>query len=107
MDAKYIFFFFVTIAVLMEVAGDIIFKSWSMNTQKLIFVLGLIIYTVATLFWAFALRYEYLSKSITVFTVLNLILVVLAGVFFFKEKLTWWNITGIVFGIIAVVLLEL
>jgi multidrug transporter EmrE-like cation transporter len=107
MDFKYLFFLFVIVGVLLEMFGDIVLKSWSINNKTTMLVFGLLLYTASTVFWAFSLRHELLSKAVTIFTVLNLILVVLAGVFLFKEELNMWNKAGIAMGIFSVVLLQI
>jgi len=66
----------------------------------------LIVYFVATVIWAFSLKYEFLSKAISIITILNLIIVVLVGVLYFKEDLSIINKVGIVIGIISVILIQ-
>jgi len=67
----------------------------------------LAVYFIGTIFWAFSLRYDYLSKAISVFTILNLIVVVLVGVLYFNEQLSFVNKIGIVLGIASILLIEL
>ena len=62
---------------------------------------------VGTLLWAYSLRFDLLSRSIVIFTVLNMCVVVAAGVLFFKEHLTALEWTGILLGFVSVILLEL
>lgn len=104
---KIIFFGLITIAVLLEVAGDVLFKKWALGNRNTLLILGLLIYFIGTVFWAVSLKYEFLSKAISVFTILNLILVVLVGVIIFKEDVTLINKIGILLGIISVVLIEI
>jgi multidrug transporter EmrE-like cation transporter len=97
----------ISIAVAFEVVGDILFKYWSLNSKTFFIVGGVLIYSVATVIWAYSLKYGYLSKEITIFTVFNLIAVVLAGVLIFKESLSTINIIGIILGVISVILVQL
>jgi len=69
--------------------------------------LGLATYFIGTVFWAFSLRYETLSKAITVFMVLSIIIVTFVGVFIFHEHLSLANRVGIGLGIFSLLLLEL
>ena len=62
---------------------------------------------VATTFWAFSLKYQGLAKAVVIFGVLTLIIGVLVGVFIYKEELTYLNITGIIFGLACIILLEI
>ena len=94
-------------AALFEVVADILFKYWSINSRSIFIIGGVLIYSVGTFLWAYSLRYGDLSKGITVFTVFNLIAVVLAGVFIFKEDLSTLNMVGIVLGVISVILVQI
>jgi len=104
---KLTFFALLLAAVALEVIGDIFFKKWALENKNTLLVLGLIIYFLGTIFWAISLKYEFLSKAISVFTILNLIIVVSVGVILFKENLSLINKIGIGFGIISVILIEL
>lgn len=104
---KFIFYGLIALAVALEVIGDIFFKKWSMDSKNILLYIGLLIYFIGTIFWAISLKYEYLSKAISIFTILNLILVVLVGVIYFKEDLLLINKIGIGLGIISVILIEI
>ena len=104
---KFIFLGLIALAVGLEVIGDIFFKKWSIDNRNVLLYVGLLIYFIGTIFWAISLKYEYLSKAISVFTVLNLVIVVLVGVLYFKEDLTLINKIGIGLGILSVVLIEI
>ncbi len=104
---KIIFLVLVLLAVALEIIGDVLFKKWSIDNKYILLYLGLIIYFIGTIFWAISLKYEYLSKAISVFTVLNLIIIVLVGVLYFKEDLSLINKIGIALGILSVILIEI
>lgn len=106
LSPKAAFFALIAGSVALEVAADVLLKKWSINDKGLLLYSGLALYFLGTVLWAFSLRHEMLSKAISVFTVLNLVLVVLAGVFIFKEDLSLMNKAGIVLGIISIILLE-
>lgn len=107
MDVKIIFFILILLAVIIEVVADILLKKWAIANKNLFLILGLIIYFIGTIFWAFSLKYEFLSKAGVVFTILNLILIVLAGVFLFGDKLSITNKLGILLGMISIILIEI
>lgn len=106
-NLKYLFFALIACAVLLEVIADVLFKKWALEHKTILFIIGLAIYTLGTLFWAYSLKYEYLSRAITIFTILNLVIITLAGVLIFKENITLVNKIGIGLGILRVVLIEL
>ncbi len=88
------------LGTLLEVVGDVFFKKhwlwW-----------GMFFYTTGTFFWAYSLRFGELSKLIVIFSVLNLVLAVIAGIFIFGETLTWIQWVGIALGTVSVTLLSL
>ena len=104
---KLVFFSLLFLAIALEVVGDIFLKKWSLGGKSVLMAIGFMLYVVASLFWAFSLKYEYLSKAISIFTVLNLICVVLVGVLMFEEKLSLVNIIGMVLGLVSVVLVQI
>ena len=93
--------------MVLEVVGDVFFKKWALGSQHFLLALGLLIYFIGTVFWAVSLKYEYLAKAISIFTVLNLIIVVLVGVLYFQENLSLANKIGIALGIASVILIEM
>ena len=107
MTLKFIFFGLIALAGVLEVIGDFLFKKWSVNNRNILLFTGLFIYFIGTIFWAISLKYEYLSKAISIFTVLNLVVVVLVGIIYFKEDLSFINKIGIILGITSVILLEI
>lgn len=95
------------LAVVFEVVADILFKKWSIDSRNFLFAAGMLIYFVGTLFWAISLKYEYLSKAISVFTILNLVVLVLVGAIIFKEDLSLVNKVGIGLGVVSIILIEM
>ncbi len=107
MGVKTLFLVLVVLAAVLEASGDVILKKWAIDGKQALFALGLAVYFAATVVWAFSLRYEFLSRAISIVTVLNLVIVVLAGALYFKEDLSAANKVGIALGIVSVVLMEL
>lgn len=103
---KTIFLILVFLTALFEAVGDSVLKKWAIDGKPLFFILGLLAYFSATVVWAFSLKYEFLSKAISIATIINLIIVVLVGVIYFKEDLSWTNKIGILLGILSVFLIE-
>jgi multidrug transporter EmrE-like cation transporter len=104
---KVIFILLLLGGVLLEVVADIFLKKWSIENKALLLALGLALYIASTVAWAYSLKYGFLSKGVAIFTILNLILVVLAGVFMFNEQLTLVNKIGIGLGIASIIFLEI
>lgn len=104
---KILFFILIAIAVALEIFGDMLFKKWSLENNNFLLYIGLATYFIGSMFWAFSLKYEYLSKAISVFTILNLVVVALVGILYFKEELSILNKAGIALGVISIILVEL
>ena len=104
---KYFFILLVIVVSILEVAGDILFKEWTLKNNKYLLILGIIAYLVATTFWAFSLKFQNISKAVVIFGVLTVIIGVLVGVFLYKEPLTTLNIIGVILGLAAIFLIEI
>ncbi len=107
LQIKLLFFGLILLAILFEVFGDILFKKFALQNKNYFLIIGLIIYFIGTFFWAVSLKYESLSKAISIFTILNLIAVVLVGVLMFKENLSLINKIGIFLGVLSIILIEI
>jgi multidrug transporter EmrE-like cation transporter len=101
------FFILLFFAVFFEVLADIAFKYWSVNLRQVFLWGGLVLYSAGTVLWAFSLQHEYLSKAATIFTVLNLVAVVLAGALVFGEHLSLVNKIGILLGVMSIILIQI
>lgn len=104
---KLLFWALMLSGVALEVTADVLFKKWSVENESFLFILGLIIYAIGTVFWASTLKYEFLSKSASIFLLLNLIGIVLVSVLIFKDNLSFANKAGILLGIVSIVLIEM
>lgn len=107
MNSRVAFLLFILFATALEVSADILFKKWALGGRGLIFFLGLGMYSIGTVFWGFSLKYEFLSKAISVFTVLNMLIIVLVGAIFFNENLTLANKLGILIGLASLILVQI
>jgi len=104
---KLIFFGLIILATAFEVMGDIFFKKWSLGGKNILLILGFFIYAIGIIVWAFSLKYDFLSRAISILSILNLIVVVLVGVLYFNETLSFVNKIGIALGILSLVLIEI
>lgn len=104
---KYAFLFLLLGAVAFEVCADILFKEWSMNNKGKLLIFGVGLYFVSTLAWAYSLKLDYLAKAVSIFTILNLIAVLLVGVLYFGEHLSVINKIGIILGVISVIFIQI
>ncbi len=47
---KLIFFVLIGMAVILEVVADVFFKKWSLESRNTLFITGLLIYFIGTIF---------------------------------------------------------
>jgi small multidrug resistance pump len=107
MSTKILFWIFTIFGVILEISGDIFFKKWVILNRPFLLWVGFGVYAVGVLFWALSLKYEVLSKAISIFTILNLVIVAVIGVLFFKEDISIVSKIDILLRIISIALIEL
>jgi multidrug transporter EmrE-like cation transporter len=107
MHYNWVFMGFVLTASALEVIADILLKTWAIGNNTCLLLIGLLAYFIGTVFWAISLKYEFLSRAISIFSILNFCTVVVAGLVIFKEDITLINKIGIGLGIISIILIEI
>lgn len=107
MNTKILFWILIFLGVALEIIGDVFFKKWVVENKSSWLLVGFAIYAVGALFWALSLRYEMLSKAISIFTILNLVIVALIGIVFFKEDVSIIGKIGILLGLVSIAMIEL
>lgn len=90
-----------------DTLGDIIMKKWVINKSIWIFALGMFTYLVGLGFLAYSYNYKNIAVASVIFVILNIIMLSIASWFYFNETLSILQITGIIIGIIAIIVLEL
>lgn len=108
-----LFYFYVLLllAVVLEGSSDLLFRQWGLERQKGagqwgFFLFALAIYMMGATCWGLSLQFREVSRAIVAFAVLNTLMVAVAGVFFFGEKLTIINRIGILLGGISLIMVE-
>jgi EamA-like transporter family. len=87
--------------------GDVFMKKWVAGSGRLYYFIGLAVYLVALNFLAQSYRYRNIAGASTAMTIINISLLLIFSWVYFKEPLDPFQIAGIIFGIIAIVLLEM
>jgi multidrug transporter EmrE-like cation transporter len=104
MTAK--FYAFLLFAVVLEGSADVLFRRWGLSGGGSSFMFALAIYVIGGACWGLSLQFREVSRGIIVFAMLNVIVVTVAGVLLFDEKLTFANKLGILAGMGSIVLIE-
>lgn len=100
-------FILILIGASIEVFADIFFKMWSDKGGNHLIIVGMILYLIGTGCWVASLKYETFTKSGVIFLLLNIILLSLTGLFFFKDDLSIINKAGILLGIASIIMVEM
>jgi multidrug transporter EmrE-like cation transporter len=95
------------IGAIIDTLGDIIMKKWVVSKNWLVFITGMLVYTLGLGFLAFSYKYKNIAIASIIFVILNIIVLSIVSWIYFKEPLSAIQITGILLGIIAVIILEL
>ena len=93
-------------AVIFEAAGDLLFRKWGLEQRWPVFVASLLVYNLAAVIWGLSLRDLQVSTAIVYVGVINVVLVAVGGVLFFREHLTGSQLVGIGLGIGSLILLS-
>lgn len=92
------------ITSLVHCLGDVLFKRASITFTWWDFLLGSFCYVITIPVWLWVLKNGKLSTLISMGTVLQLVILTLVGVFFFKEHLSTRETFGIILAILAVLM---
>lgn len=95
------------ISAIFFAVGEFLSKKFALSPRLIYVVYILIAYSIGALAWLPAiLQKNQLSIVGTLWSVLSLLTTILIGVLIFNEKLNLTSIVGIIFAVIAVVLLS-
>lgn len=92
------------LASLIHCLGDVFFKRASINFTWCDFLLGSLCFVITIPTWLWILKNGKLATLVSIGMVLQLIILTLVGVFFFKEHLTTRETFGIILAILAVLM---
>ncbi|QQR82210.1 hypothetical protein IPJ70_02925 [Candidatus Campbellbacteria bacterium] len=96
----------ISILVLFELIADVLAKNWSLRGGWLLAGGALIAYFLANTFWLFALQNGAgLARGAVIFSVASAILAVALGLFVYHEPLTYYEIAGVLLGLLAITLI--
>ncbi len=95
------------LAAIVSIAGDITSKSWTLNKRPLFFIGALIAYTISSIIWLFFLKDLRLSVAIPWWQAMVAVPAILAGIIYFRERLTLLDGLAIALIITGVIILNL
>ena len=93
-----------SILAVFELIADYLAKEWSLNGVGWYAAGAFIAYSLANVFWLFALNSgSGLTRGAIIFSVSSAVLAVLLGVFLFKESLSYTQVIGVILGLISLI----
>ena len=96
----------ISFLIFFEFVADFIAKEYSLKGGPFFWTLALLGYVVANTFWLYAISHgSGLGRGAMIFSVGSAVLAVLLGTIFFKERITPLEITGLVLGVVSLILL--
>jgi multidrug transporter EmrE-like cation transporter len=87
--------------------GDIFMKKWVNTNAHIFYFVGLVIYLIGLNFLAQSFKFKNIAVASLIFILVNIVTLSIVSWFYFKETLSPLQIAGMIFGIIAVIILEL
>jgi|SRR3989344_8207505 len=92
------------LSALSVIAGDLFAKYWSANQKALFLIIALLSYFLSGLFYIPTLLREGLVVTSVVYSLLSIIGFMFIGLVLFKETLTQLQLTGVFFGVVALII---
>lgn len=95
-----------SLLITFEVVADIFSKEYSLKFHWYLWLAALVSYIIANVFWLNAIRNgSGLAKGAIIFSVGSAVGAILIGIGLYKEEVSLTQISGMVLGIIAIVLI--
>ena len=102
------FILIITLGSIFVVIGDLLARYY-LNAKKqkktLLLIFTIVTYLLGCILFAFSLKMREISIAITIFSALNILILIPLGNILFKEKLKTKQIIAIVLVVIAIILI--
>ena len=89
-----------------EMVADIFSKEYSLRGHWYLWLGGLIGYVIANMFWLWGIKSgSGLARGATIFAVSSAIVAMMIGIYFYGEETNKFQITGMVLGVLSLILI--
>ncbi len=95
----------IIIVSLISLIGDVVLKKASDNGNMYLLGLGVFLYAIDAVMWFFAYKYSKFSTVGVLYSLLIIFASITIGILFFKEKIVFKEVVGIIFGLVSLLLL--
>lgn len=87
--------------------GDLLMKKWVVTNYWWFYLPGLLVWLIGLNFLALSFRYKNIAVASVILVLINVISLSLFSWLYFKEPLNQLQITGLIIGVIAIIILEI
>lgn len=87
--------------------GDIFMKKWIGSSHAYWYAAGLILYILGMNFLAQSFRYKNIAVASVIFVIFNVVTLSLFSWLYFKEKISFMEMSGMALGLLSIVILEM
>ncbi len=95
----------IVIVAIFSIIADVVLKKSSENNNMFLLGLGIFLYMIDAVLWFLAYKYSKFSTVGVIYSILMIIISIIVGIMFFKEKIELKEMFGIGLGIISLFLL--
>jgi drug/metabolite transporter (DMT)-like permease len=90
---------------LIAVVCDVVLKKAAMAQNYKFLLLGMFLYSIDAIMWFWVYKSAKFSTVAIVYSIFTIFLSIVIGFFFFKEKINFLEIVGIILGIGSILIL--
>ena len=97
---------FIFVVSILSLLADVLLKRASDSNGTKPLLMGVVLYMINAVFWFIAYKYSKFSTVGVVYSLLTIFASIGVGIIMFRDRIVFREVLGIVFGIIALVLLS-
>lgn len=95
----------ISLIVILDIIAWWLLKKYHLTKQNCYLYMAIVIYAMMPLLIIKVLKYEGIGSTNMIWNIFSTTIVLLMGYFLFNESLTHYQFLGVMFGILAIVLL--
>ena len=99
-DWKKVFLIF--LATIVAIVPSILIKKYTINKKSELLIYAILLYILLTIIYVKIYRGSDLSNVYTIIQILQICIIVVAGIFIFGEDINYKKIIGLFFGILSI-----
>jgi len=93
------------IVSLIAIFADVVLKKAAISQNCKLLILGMFLYAIDAVMWFWVYRSAKFSTVAVVYSIFTIFLSIVIGFFFFKEKINFLEVVGIILGVGSILIL--